>query len=107
MLGVHHAREWPSGELSMEFAFDLAQQFGKDARITALLKRARVIVVPIVNPDGFNASRESPNDPQDPTTSAALGVPGIGAYRRKNCRAAGGAGRPSRPAPARPTRAWT
>ena len=24
MLGVHHAREWPSGEMSMEFAFDLA-----------------------------------------------------------------------------------
>ena len=92
MLGVHHAREWPSGEMSMEFAFDLAQQFGKSARITALLRRARVIVVPIVNRDGFNASRESPTDPQDPATSAALGVPGIGAYRRKNCRAAGGTG---------------
>ncbi len=92
MLGVHHAREWPSGEMSMEFAFDLAQRYGTNARITALLKRARVIVVPIVNPDGFNASRESPNDPQDPATSTALGVPGIGAYRRKNCRAAGGTG---------------
>ena len=99
LLGVHHAREWPSGELSMEFAFDLARQYGKDARITALLKRARVVVVPVVNPDGFNASRESPNDPQDQSTSSALGVPGIGAYRRKNCRAAGGTG-PTQPSSA-------
>ena len=66
MLGVHHAREWPSGEMSMEFAFDLAQQFGKSARITALLRRTRVIVVPIVNRDGFNASRESPDRPPGP-----------------------------------------
>ena len=97
LLGVHHAREWPSGELSMEFAFDLVRQYGKDARITSLLKRARVVVVPVVNPDGFNASRESPNDPQDKNTSSALGVPGIGAYRRKNCRATGGTG-PTQPA---------
>ena len=97
MLGIHHAREWPSGELSMEFAFDLAQRFGRDARITSLLKRARVVVIPVVNRDGFEASRESPNDPQDPAASTALGVPGIGAYRRKNCRAAGGSGQRQAP----------
>ena len=31
-LGVHHAREWPSGEHAMEFGFDLAMNYGKDAR---------------------------------------------------------------------------
>ena len=87
VLGLHHAREWPSGELSMEFAFDLVHRFGRDDRITGLLKRARVVVVPVVNPDGFHASRESPVDPEDPTTGTVVGIPGNGTtYRRKNCR---------------------
>ena len=58
VLGEHHAREWPSGEVAMEFALDLARGYGRDARITALLDRERVVVVPIVNPDGFQISRE-------------------------------------------------
>ena len=57
--GVHHAREWPSSEYTMMFAFDLLQSFGKDARVTALLKKVRVVVVPIVNADGFTHSREA------------------------------------------------
>ena len=30
-MGMHHAREWPAGELPMEFANYLAQQFGTNA----------------------------------------------------------------------------
>ena len=30
MLGVHHAREWPSGEHAMEFAVDLVKNYGTD-----------------------------------------------------------------------------
>ncbi|HEX8208213.1 MAG TPA: M14 family zinc carboxypeptidase [Solirubrobacteraceae bacterium] len=56
-FGLHHAREWPSGEVNMEYALDLANGFGSDPRITALLERVRVIVVPVVNPDGFAVSR--------------------------------------------------
>lgn len=41
LFGLHHAREWPSGELAMEFAFDLVQNYGKDPRITGLLDKAR------------------------------------------------------------------
>ena len=53
-----HAREWPTVEVAMEFAHDLVDGLRrKDARITSLLKRARVVVVPLVNPDGYNASR--------------------------------------------------
>jgi murein tripeptide amidase MpaA len=58
-MGVHHAREWPSVEIPMEFANDLIKNFGKDPRITDLLQRTRVIVVPVVNVDGYNLSRES------------------------------------------------
>ncbi len=56
-FGVHHAREWPSGEVNMEFALDLARAYGSDPRITALLDRVRVFVFPVVNPDGFVTSR--------------------------------------------------
>jgi hypothetical protein len=94
MMGLHHAREWPSGEMAMEFAYDLVNGHGSDQRITGLLEQARVIVVPVVNPDGFNQSvtqgmlldlREVDNG----GTVAILGTPG-NAYKRKNCRVADG-----------------
>ncbi len=90
-MGITHAREWPSGEFPMEFALDLAQNFGSDPRITAMLERVRVVIVPVVNPDGFVASRsfgETPADDQDPVTGGTLPLiaAGSGAYRRKNCR---------------------
>jgi hypothetical protein len=59
MMGLHHAREWPSAEVTLEFAYDLLRGYGRDARTTRLLRRTRTILVPVVNPDGFNVSRES------------------------------------------------
>ncbi|TDU89817.1 murein tripeptide amidase MpaA [Kribbella voronezhensis] len=73
MVGLHHAREWPSGELTMEFAYDLLKNDGVDPRITNILEKARVIFVPVVNPDGFNLSR-------------TLGYE----MKRKNCRVTDG-----------------
>uniref|UniRef100_UPI002B27B410 M14 family zinc carboxypeptidase n=1 Tax=Nocardioides sp. TaxID=35761 RepID=UPI002B27B410 len=94
LMGVHHAREWPSGELAMEFAIDLAKSYGKNKQITKLLGKARVIVVPVVNADGFDLSRTDGEfvdlrdlndyDPLEGTTSI-LATPGR-AYMRKNCR---------------------
>ncbi len=94
MLGLHHAREWPSGEHSMEFAVDLVEAYGKDPRITGLLERARVIVVPVVNPDGFDQSRKwgdlaDLREVDNGGTASILGTPG-NAYKRKNCRAVDG-----------------
>ena len=92
MMGLHHAREWPSGESAMEFAFDLVKNHGRNAQITDLLKQARVVVVPVVNADGFNQSvtdgmlldlREADNG----GTASILGTPN-NAYKRKNCRVA-------------------
>ncbi|MFD8494750.1 M14 family zinc carboxypeptidase [Amycolatopsis sp. NPDC059657] len=57
LLGAHHAGEWPTADVSVEFAYDLAQQDARDPRVTALLDRVRVIVVPVVNPDGYDISR--------------------------------------------------
>jgi hypothetical protein len=94
LLGLHHAREWPSGELAMEFAVDLVKSYGKDARITRLLDRSRVVVVPVVNVDGFHLSKTdgrlidlrglNGSDPLGGTSSILL-TPG-NAYKRKNCR---------------------
>ena len=101
VVGVHHAREWPAGEVPMEFAHMLAKGYGSDARITELLDRVRVVIVPILNKDGFHASREASKtySVRDQCSEIAgyescgdfetvEGVPlgGNAAYRRKNCR---------------------
>jgi hypothetical protein len=112
-LGVHHAREWPSGEHVLEWAYDLVDNYGRDPEITKLVDATRNILVPIVNVDGFNLSREWPVDVgtllagidlpaqinglspiSDPLYTAALlgdaglsPAPGTGfTYKRRNCR---------------------
>ena len=75
LVGEHHAREWPSSEAAMEFAIMLAQGYGNDDRITSLLERARVVVVPNINPDGFISSRNWPADPADILGGGGRGFP--------------------------------
>ena len=57
LVAMHHAREWPSSESAMEFMHMIAQGYGTDPRITDLLERTRVVVVPLINADGFISSR--------------------------------------------------
>ncbi|HEV7804456.1 MAG TPA: M14 family zinc carboxypeptidase [Solirubrobacteraceae bacterium] len=92
LMALHHAREWPSMEAAMEFAHMLVQQRG-DVRIADLLARERVVILPIVNPDGFVSSRGA-FDPGDALTGQDANVTlvesiappgGLFAYRRKNC----------------------
>jgi len=76
MTGLHHAREWPSGEMTMEWATDLVTSLARrDPQVSGLLARARVIAVPVVNPDGFFLSRS---------------VGGVFAAKRRNCRVVDG-----------------
>lgn len=91
--GLTHAREWPGGEMAIEFAIDLARSFGKDPRVTALLQQVRVFVFPILNPDGFQVSRNAgaafaAGDDRPSTTTLGEAASDSGAYKRKNCRAA-------------------
>src|SRR4051812_719868 len=96
IMGTHHAREWPAGEIPMEFATYLTQNFGTDPEVTNLLQHARIVIVPIINPDGYNSSREAP-DPADnsgdpdaaPSLAESVGAGGSLAYRRKNCNGPG------------------
>ena len=39
--GTHHAREWPSAEHPLEFAYDLLRNYGKDERATQLVEARR------------------------------------------------------------------
>ncbi len=71
--GVHHAREWPTMELTLEFATEVATKDEVDPEITALLESTRLIVVPVVNPDGFDVSRDRVQE-----------------MKRKNCRVQAG-----------------
>jgi hypothetical protein len=64
-MGVHHAREWPASEHSLEWAYDLLTNYGQDRRTTSLVRETRNIIIPIVNPDGFNISREAPDFPPE------------------------------------------
>ncbi len=100
MFGNHHAREWPSAEAPMEFAYSLVNDFNAgDSRTIDLLTRARVIIVPVSNPDGFDASRTSGdlidlNLIDGGGTVSILATPG-NAYKRKNCRFADGQTQPA------------
>ncbi|GAA1448461.1 M14 family zinc carboxypeptidase [Mycobacterium cookii] len=95
MFGVHHAREWPSGEHAMEFAVDLVKGArAGDPRIRSLLDRGRMVVVPVVNPDGFHLSFTDGQlvdlrELDGGGTASILGTPG-NAYKRKNCRVVDG-----------------
>ena len=86
---LHHAREWPASEFTMIYAHYLAEKFGKDPAVTNLLKRARIIIVPIVNVDGFDYSRESVTSvhPTVANATSPLGTAnGFEGYWRKNRR---------------------
>ena len=91
-MGVHHAREWPSAEAAMEFA-QLLVQGQATTRVGNILDHSRVVILPLVNPDGYVSSRNAfdPGDTlfgQDPTVTLVESIippGGIFAYRRKNC----------------------
>ena len=103
IVALHHAREWPSAEAAMEFAHELVRGYGADPRITRLLDRTRVVIVPLVNPDGYISSRTtSLVDPSSTLYDNGIDVPlplfgnlntfeavappgGLLSFRRKNC----------------------
>ena len=90
-MGIHHAREWPSGEHALEWAYELVDGYrAGNERVTRLLERTRTIVVPVVNPDGFNASREAgeaqgSGNGEDGSFLTTFPL-SPNEYRRKNCR---------------------
>ena len=84
--GLHHAREWPSGEWGIEYAIELLKKQGQP-RYASLLRNTRQFIFPVVNVDGFQASRGAgPSPIGAPGLPNSLLGPGSNEYRRKNCR---------------------
>jgi hypothetical protein len=79
-MGVHHAREWPSSEHAMEWAYELLTGYGTDPLTTRIVSQSRTIVIPVVNVDGFTVSREA-GEPGDPAEFGLFAYE----YKRKNC----------------------
>jgi hypothetical protein len=59
MIGAHHAREWPSAEHAMEWAYELLTTYRHSRRSREIVRNVRTIVVPVLNVDGFHVSREA------------------------------------------------
>lgn len=86
LMGLHHAREWPSAELTIMFAYDIIESYNAgDKEITDLLKNVNLYVIPVVNPDGYVRSREFISDSIAPAPGAAAAYSEF-AYHRKNMR---------------------
>jgi len=84
--GIHHAREWPAGEYPMMYAHHLVESLrARDPEITNLARRLRFLIVPVVNPDGFDFSRSSLVDLRG-AGGTPLAIAGVEAYWRKNRR---------------------
>lgn len=90
-IGIHHAREWPSGEATIEFAYDLIKNPLGDARRNTIRDNARTFFFPVQNPDGFVVTRtvgSMPNDDLPATPGTPQQIVGGAGYKRKNCRPA-------------------
>jgi Ca2+-binding RTX toxin-like protein len=90
-MGTHHAREWPSAEHAMEWAYELINGYNaNNERARKLVESTRTIVIPVVNPDGFNTSREAGklngNGGGKDGTFLTSFPTAPNEYRRKNCR---------------------
>ena len=108
-MGVHHAREWPSGEHAMEWAYELINGYkGGDARATNIVRRAATSSCRSSTPTASTPRARAGRRPAAATrrvddTVYIAGASTGGEYRRKNCRVGddrGGAvpdlGRPGR-----------
>ncbi|CAN5155852.1 hypothetical protein BH23ACT9_BH23ACT9_27400 [soil metagenome] len=89
--GMHHCREWPSGEMPMMWAHELLESYGQPGReeITEIVDGCRTFILPLVNPDGFDRTREAPTGTTSDrgTVGLALALTGQGDMWRKNLRA--------------------
>ncbi len=84
--GAHHAREWPSAEWPMEYAIELVERRA-EPRYADLLASTRHFIFPVINVDGFRASRGAGPSPIGAPDSVSRVIgPGQAEYRRKNCR---------------------
>lgn len=61
LTGCHHAREWMSVEAPLRIAHELCEGYATDPEMKRRVDQGEIWVVPCVNPDGFEYSRNEDN----------------------------------------------
>lgn len=59
VTGTHHAREWASLTASLNIGEKLLENYGSDEKVKNRVDNAEIWVIPLVNPDGYEYSRNS------------------------------------------------
>ena len=58
IMALHHAREWPTTEITLQLIDNMTKLYGVDPRISWLVDNVETWIVPVVNPDGLAYSME-------------------------------------------------
>ncbi|MCS6955827.1 MAG: M14 family metallopeptidase [Candidatus Calescibacterium sp.] len=56
ITGLHHAREWATGEAALNLVEKLLANYDTDENVKNLLDNIDIYVIPVVNPDGYEYS---------------------------------------------------
>lgn len=56
VTGLHHAREWATGEAALNIAEKLLQDYPNNEEVKNLLDNTDLYIFPVVNPDGYEYS---------------------------------------------------
>ncbi|MDD3802932.1 MAG: M14 family metallopeptidase, partial [bacterium] len=59
LMANHHAREWQTVTTSLFFVDSILKSYSSNAAIKNLVDSTFIVVIPTVNPDGYNYSRTS------------------------------------------------
>jgi len=62
LMGLHHAREWPTVEICLHICDQLTSEYGSNQQITDLVDDLRIWVVTCVNPDGYYYCHDQGHD---------------------------------------------
>ena len=62
LMGLHHAREWPTVEICLHICDQLTSKYGSNQQITDLVDDLRIWIVPCVNPDGYYYCHDQGHD---------------------------------------------
>lgn len=57
--GGIHAREWAAPHTALYFIHQLTSKYGRDPEITNYVNRLTWVIVPCLNPDGYEFTRSS------------------------------------------------
>ena len=78
LMGAIHARELVTSELALRFVDHLLTNYGSSADATWLLDEHRVVVVPVVNPDGRRLAEQNIQQRKNTNTTTGGNCPNPG-----------------------------